>query len=237
MLVWLTFFLACRGEGQSGRNDHPENDVFRILALGDSYTIGERVNPDEQWPIQLVKALRQRKFDVEDPVIVARTGWTTDELAEGIGAENLEGPFDIVTLLIGVNNQYRGRSVEQYRQEFRSLLKTAVRFAGGESNRVIVLSIPDWGVTPFAEDRNVESISREIDRFNAVNLDETMQLRARYVNITPISRQAADNVSLLADDGLHPSGRMYKEWVDHVLPIAGDILRTESISKSVRDTP
>lgn len=197
----------------------PTEEV-RLLALGDSYTIGHGVDEPERWPVQLAARLHQQGIAMADPLIIARTGWTTDELMAGIEARQPVGPFDLVTLLIGVNNQYRQRSARNYREQFRTLLRQAIAFAGADPRRVIVLSIPDWGVTPFAASRNQEEISAEIDLFNAINRAETEQSGARYVDITPISRRAADDPTLLASDQLHPSGRMYTAWVDLILPEA-----------------
>ncbi len=183
----------------------------RYLALGDSYTIGESVAVEERWPVQLAK-----RWKLGEPEIIAKTGWTTDELNAAIDKANPQGPYGLVTLLIGVNNQYRGRSSAQYRDEFRALLQRAVGFAGGKAKNVIVVSIPDWGVTPFAKERDRAKIAREIDEFNAINREETAKAGARYVDITPISRRAASDESLVAPDGLHPSGKMYTEWVGEI---------------------
>src|SRR5439155_11440405 len=142
---------------------------IRIPALGDSYTIGEAVRPEESWPARLAALLRVRGLRVADPTIVARTGWTTDELARGIDAAAPTGSYDIVTLLIGVNNQFHGRGASEYGEQFRALLDRAIRFAGGRGSCVIVLSIPDWGVTPFAAGRDRARIATEIDAFNAMN--------------------------------------------------------------------
>jgi lysophospholipase L1-like esterase len=178
----------------------------RYLALGDSYTIGESVAPSERFPVQLA-----REWKLGEPQIIARTGWTTDELNAAIDAANPQGPFDLVTLLIGVNNQYRGRSADEYRKQFVGLLQRAIGFAGGEASKVIVVSIPDWGVTPFAEGRDRAKIAREIDQFNAINREEAQRAGARWVDITPISRRS--DAALVAADGLHPSGKQYAEWV------------------------
>jgi lysophospholipase L1-like esterase len=193
---------------------------IRILALGDSYTIGEGVRADERWPIKLAALLRARGITVSEPHIIARTGWTTDELAAAIEAARPAGPFDLVTLLIGVNNQYRGRASEEYRAEFRSLLARAIALAGGRADRVIVLSIPDWSVTPFAAERDRAAVAHEIDLFNAINQQEAMTRSAGYVNVTPSSRTAAERPDLIASDGLHPSGDMYTDWASLVLPVA-----------------
>jgi undecaprenyl-diphosphatase len=183
----------------------PSTKNARYLALGDSYTIGESVAPSERFPVQLAEALR-----LGEPQIIAKTGWTTDELNAAIDAANPSGPFELVTLLIGVNNQYRGRDAEQYRGEFAGLLQRAIGFAGGDPKKVIVVSIPDWGVTPFAEGRDRAKIATEIDRYNAVNREEALRAGARYVDITPISR--GNDPALVAADGLHPSGKQYAEW-------------------------
>ena len=196
----------------------------RILALGDSYTIGEAVQPDARWPVQLAALLRTHGVAAAQPVIVARTGWTTDELSAGIDAAHLHGPYDLVTLLIGVNNQYRGRRADEYRSQFRALLARAVAFANSCADRVIVVSIPDWGVTPFAVGRDRAGISAAINRFNAIDQEEAIRAGVRFVDITPISRRVTVEHGLVAADGLHPSEMMYAEWVRELLPVALDAL-------------
>jgi len=191
---------------------------LRYLALGDSYTIGESVGADARWPVQLAARLRQQGMAIGEPQIIARTGWTTDELLAAIDQAAPMGPFDLVSLLIGVNNQYRGRDSGEYRAEFRALLRRAIALAGGRAARVLVLSIPDWGVTPFAAGRDRGRIAAEIDAFNAINRAEAERAGARYVDITPESRAAAAHPELIAGDGLHPSGTMYAEWVELALP-------------------
>ncbi len=187
------------------------------LALGDSYTIGESVAQEESFPCQLMNRLKAQGIKAADPKIIAVTGWTSDELIKAIKEENLPGQYDVVTLLIGVNNQYRGYLRDIYRKEFIELLNTALKYAGGKKENVFVISIPDWGVTPFAKNsgRDILQISREIDEFNAINKDETLKAGISYVDITPGSRNAATDLSLLASDGLHPSGKMYGEWINH----------------------
>jgi lysophospholipase L1-like esterase len=198
---------------------------MRFLALGDSYTIGESVAAEERWPAQLAALLNAAGVEVSAPLIIAATGWTTDELAAGIDAADARGPFDLVSLLIGVNNQYRGHDPEQYRAEFAGLLTRAIAFAGGEPSAVIVLSIPDWGVTPFANGRERAQIAAAIDAFNAINREAAEAAGARYVDVTPISRRAATDPALIAADGLHPSGAMYAEWARLALPLAREILK------------
>lgn len=176
--------------------------------------------------MQLTALLRASGVTMDDPLIIARTGWTTDELSAAIDAASPRGPFDLVSLLIGVNNQYRGREADEYRREFRALLQRAMGFAGGRAARVLVLSIPDWGVTPFAAGRDRNAIATEIDRFNAVNREETQKAGARYVDVTPVSRQAARDAALIASDGLHPSGRMYVEWARLAFPAMREALNS-----------
>lgn len=202
------------------------NTSVRILALGDSYTIGESVPENERWPVQLAGLLSGEGIQAEVSII-ARTGWTTDELWQAIQAAEISPPYDLVSLLIGVNNQYRGRDPQEYREQFAFLLGKAIEFAGGDPAKVIVLSIPDWGVTPFAAGRGVlpEKVAGEIDLFNAINREETARLGAYYVDVTPTSRLAVDQPGLIAGDGLHPSGQMYSLWTELALPVALQILQ------------
>lgn len=195
------------------------------LALGDSYTIGELVNEADRFPVQAARMLGEQGISVSDPRIIARTGWTTDELADAIADAHVTETYDLVTLLIGVNNQYRGRTVANYRPEFKALLEQAIGFAGGNASHVVVLSIPDWGVTPFAADRDREKIAREIDAYNAANKEITAALGAHYVDITPSTRKAATDKSLVAEDGLHPSGKEYGEWAKALVPVAAGFLK------------
>ena len=197
---------------------------LRILALGDSYTIGEGVADAHRWPVRLADMLRDRGLNVGTPRIIARTGWTTDELSAAIDAANPDPDYDLVTLLIGVNNQYRGRGDEEYRAHFQTLVNRATAFARGKAARVIAVSIPDWGVTPFATGRDRPAIARAIDRFNAVSREETRRAGAYYADITPISRRASGDASLIAADGLHPSATMYAAWLDVIFPLALRIL-------------
>lgn len=198
--------------------------TIRYLALGDSYTIGESVEEHERFPNQLA-ALLASEGQAMEVTIIARTGWTTDELWQAIEGQTVTPPYDMVSLLIGVNNQYRGRDIEEYREGFVFLLKKAIDYAGGEVRRVIVLSIPDWGVTPFAAGRDADQIAREIDSFNQVNFQEAQKAGTYYVDVTPASRKAKDDPTLVASDGLHPSGKMYADWVESALPIALKILK------------
>jgi lysophospholipase L1-like esterase len=192
----------------------------RFLALGDSYTIGESVAAGERWPVQLAAKLREARVAIDDPTIIARTGWTTDELSGAIDAARPVGPFDLVTLLVGVNDQYRGRPVTAFERPFGALLARAIAFAAGRADRVIAISIPDWGVTPFAAGRDRGAIAAEIDAYNAVVQRAARIGRTHHIDVTAISRRAATEPGLLAGDGLHPSGRMYAEWVGVLLPVA-----------------
>ena len=169
----------------------PPPAPMRFLALGDSYTIGESVAVADRWPNQLARALHAKRSGRDDPAIIAKTGWTTDELSAAIDAAKPHGPYALVTLLIGVNNQYRGRDAEQYRKEFAALLERAIGFAGGDPKRVVVVSIPDWGVTPFAANRDRTTIAAEIDHFNAIAAEESKRAGAHYADVTPVSRADA----------------------------------------------
>jgi lysophospholipase L1-like esterase len=201
-----------------------DDHELRYLAWGDSYTIGEGVAASERWPIQLAELIRGRGVGLASPHIVARTGWTSADLAAEIDRANPQGPFALVTLLIGVNNQVQGRSPHEYRREFTGLLARAIGFAAGDQRAVIVLSIPDWGVTPYAEGQDRARIGREIDAFNAINREATLELGVHYVDITPLSRGAAGDLALLAADGLHPSGKLYAQWASLALPPACEAL-------------
>ena len=185
--------------------------AIRYLALGDSYTIGESVSEEARWPNQLAGLLKTNDLPI-DVTMIARTGWTTDELWNGIQEVKIKPPYDLVSLLIGVNNQYRGRDIQEYREGFIFLLNKAIEYAGGDANHVIVLSIPDWGVTPFASGRDSRKIAVEIDQFNSVNEEASKTAGVHYVDVTPISREALNDPLLIASDGLHPSGKMYTEW-------------------------
>jgi lysophospholipase L1-like esterase len=200
---------------------------IRFLALGDSYTIGESVPAEESWPLQLYYRLKKRGFPIENPVIVARTGWTTAELREGINQAEIQGIYQLVSLQIGVNNQYRGEPEEKYRREFQDLMSLSIEFAGGDPGRVVVLSIPDWSLTPFAEGRDRRKISEEIDAFNAVNRAEAGKAGVIYIDITPLSRQVIVDPVLVAPDGLHASAKMYKGWVEQVLEAIGGVFENK----------
>ena len=193
------------------------------LALGDSYTIGEGVPLFESFPYQVVQLLRKSGHNFHAPEIIAKTGWSTDELIEGIHSTLLQPTYDFVTLLIGVNNQYRGRSIEEYSPQFEQLLIRAIEFCGDHPSHVIVLSIPDWGATPFAADRDQKKIAGEINAFNAVNKNIATQYKAHYIDITPGTRASAKDESMLTADKLHPSGKEYFQWASRVAQIIGSL--------------
>ncbi len=189
----------------------------RYLALGDSYTIGESIVPSGRWPQQLYDSLANRGYQIEELKIIAQTGWRTDNLIQAIENTNLTNDYNLVSLLIGVNNQFQGESIETYEDEFEELLLTAIDLAGGNKNSVFVLSIPDYSYTPFGDNSNSLAISEEIEAFNRVNRTITEFYGITYYNITPISQLGLSIPELVAGDGLHPSEKMYTEWVNLIL--------------------
>ena len=192
---------------------------YTYLALGDSYTIGEGVLLAESFPYQTVQLLRQTAVggcEFTAPEIIAKTGWTTDELNAAIQQTTLLTQYDLVSLLIGVNNQYRGRSVEKFKDEFTQLLQKAISFAGNNPAKVFVLSIPDWGITPFAEGRDREQIAKEIDEFNDVCKNVSAAFLCNYIDITASQRANVYKAEFLASDGLHPSGKEYAKFAENL---------------------
>jgi lysophospholipase L1-like esterase len=187
---------------------------YSYLALGDSYTIGEQVLFAENFPNQTVQQLRKMGFAFYAAEIIAKTGWTTDELSNAIESTTFLKKYDIVSLLIGVNNQYRGRSATEFKIEFEHLLQKAIQFADNKPGRVFVLSIPDWGLTPFAEGRDKRQVTAEIDAFNAICQNSAATFQTYFINITASQRADVSKKEFLAPDGLHPSGREYKKWAD-----------------------
>ncbi len=204
----------------------PERPSLRYLALGDSYTIGEGVAPDGRWPVALASRLRAEGVPLGEPQILAVTGWTTDELSAAIERESLQPPYDLVSLLIGVNNQYRGRDIFNFRDEFDALLQRALAFAGGRPARVLAVSIPDWGVTPFARVNGHDPgrIAAAIDTFNRAAGEIAERAGVVYVDVTAASRLAGAAPDLLVDDALHPSAAQYARWLDTLLPAARSAL-------------
>lgn len=190
--------------------------MHTYLALGDSYTIGEQVSAPDNFPHQAVRMLHDMGTEVTEPVIIATTGWTTDELATSIREHNITDTFSFVSLLIGVNNQYRGRTVENYREEFTQLLHQAINFAGGKQERVFVLSIPDWGVTPFAEGKDRQKIAAELDAYNAACKEIALANKCHYIEITESTRAHGNDPAYLVEDKLHPSGKEYAIWAQRL---------------------
>lgn len=203
----------------------------RFLALGDSYTIGTSVSQPERWPVQLANLLREREKEVAGPVILARMGWSAEELLTALDRIKPVGPFALVSVQIGVNNQLGGRSVEEFRPALRTLLQRAIALAGDQPGRVLVLSIPDYGVTRYVGQRE---IAEEVDQFNAVVKEEALRAKARWIDITPISREAIDDLTLIARDELHPSGAMYERWAKEALPAALEAIALASPADSNR---
>lgn len=195
------------------------------LALGDSYTIGESVPANENFPYQTAQLLREKNIEISDPKIIALTGWATRNLLDALRDKPVHSFYTFVTLLIGVNNQYQNRSLEEYKSEFTELINLSISYAGNNKNHVIVLSIPDYSVTPFAQDLDNARISKEIDEFNEANKTITLNAGVHYLDITPISREAKNNPSLIAEDGLHPSSNQYKKWSDLLIKIIAQEIR------------
>jgi lysophospholipase L1-like esterase len=223
----ILFFFTCSSNSCNKKdfvNNMTSNSTiekkYNYLALGDSYTIGESVPVAQNFPNQVVSSMLNNAIPFLPSRVIAKTGWTTDELEAGIVTNNNDNPllpsYDFVTLLIGVNNQYRSRSVDNYKTEFEGLLRKAIQYAGNKADRVVVLSIPDWGVTPFANGRDRVQIATEIDAYNTANKQITQQYNVHYIDITPWTREAATDNSLLASDGLHPSGKEYQRWAERI---------------------
>jgi lysophospholipase L1-like esterase len=225
--AFLLLVACASGGGDTTTTTAPAG--IRYLALGDSYTIGESVAAADRWPEVLARTLEADVGPVSVEII-ARTGWTTSELAAAIDAANPQGPCDVVTLLIGVNDQYRGLSIGGYSDDFAALLDRAIGLAGGDPSRVIVVSIPDWGVTPFAGGSDRTRIATEIDAFNEVAERITARAGVAWVDVTTISR--SETPGLVADDGLHPSAAQYRLWVEAILPAALDALGTPGADAS-----
>jgi lysophospholipase L1-like esterase len=214
-MIRITFIilLSLASVSMKAQQSMPSNNY---LALGDSYTIGESVAEQDRWPNQLVDSLRRHGMKFSKPTFIATTGWRTDDLARTVTAAHLKNEYGLVSLLIGVNNQYQGKPVDQYAVEFEELLKTAIRLAGGKKENVFVVSIPDYGYTPFGKPKQ-SVISPAIDEFNAVNKRITLASGINYVDITDISRRGLQQPELVAPDGLHPSGKMYALWVERIV--------------------
>lgn len=189
-----------------------DKNNITYLALGDSYTIGESVAKEDRFPMQLAAMLRKDSISISDPDIIAATGWPTGNLLNALNVAPPQKKYSFVTLLIGVNNQYQGRSLDEYNTQFTELLTLAISYASGIKNHVFVLSIPDYSVTSFARGSDTQKIAREIDQFNQANKNISLNFGVHYLDITTISREAKDDNTLIAGDGLHPSAKQYNEW-------------------------
>lgn len=189
-------------------------DTLSYLALGDSYTIGQSVGLEDRFAEQTVSMLRRDSVPIKNPQYIATTGWTTAHLMQALNMADLKGPFNFVSLLIGVNDQYQGLDTVGYRTRFTQLLNKAIEFTGNKRSHVFVLSIPDYSVTPFVDYNDKARVSKEIDEFNVINKEITLKNNVAYIDITAASRDAANNLALVAGDGLHPSGLEYKKWAE-----------------------
>lgn len=201
--------------------------MYSYLALGDSYTIGEQVLLIESFPYQAVQRLRSERIAFHAPEIVAKTGWTTDELSAAMKGYFFLKAYDFVTLLIGVNNQYRGRSTEEFREQFHDLLKRAIMLSGENRDHVIVLSIPDWGLTPFAADRDKHKITGEIDLYNSTCREICDLEKIHFIDITSDQRKDADDATFLAADQLHPSEKEYAKWSVKVADRIKEVIKND----------
>jgi lysophospholipase L1-like esterase len=222
LLNSIAFILVCISFISAKQSP---KSMYSYLALGDSYTIGEQVPLHNNFPYQTVQLLKKQGIEVAAPVIIATTGWTTDELAASIREHNIKETFSFVSLLIGVNNQYRGRSIDNYRQEYTQLLTQAIAFAGGHADKVFVLSIPDWGATPFAEGRDRHKVAVEIDAYNDACKEITLAHHCQYIEITGSTREHGQDKEYLAGDGLHPSAKEYDVWAVRLADMVGKTLK------------
>ena len=228
-LILLIFaFTNCKKQmiNSVSRQPFPADSSYNTyLALGDSYTIGQSVPVTERFPIQAKNFLQMAGKKMAEPEIIATTGWTTTDLKNAIMARSPSGPYHLVSLLIGVNDQYQFHDTTGYRQRFTGLLSTAIQLAGNKPSHVFVLSIPDYSVTPFAASSDTAQIRKEIDQFNAINKEVTAGYNCNYLDITPSTREAKNDLSLLASDGLHPSGKEYKKWAERLAQIMKPVLQ------------
>jgi lysophospholipase L1-like esterase len=230
--IWVLLLVVGCAEPVAGPAPGPATPVpvptapattVSYLALGDSYTIGQSVPATDRWGVQLARLAQAE--GLQTPDIIAQTGWTTGELQQGIAAANVQKTYELVSLLIGVNNQFRGLPLATYRTEFRQLLQTAIGLAGGRPGRVLVLSIPDWGQTPVGSRYPQARISQEIDAFNAVAREECTLTAVTFLDITDLTRAAPAEPGQFAPDGLHYSGRHMRQWAERALPVARRLLQ------------
>lgn len=225
VVLLLLTLLGCK-------SNEPENitviekDPIHYLALGDSYTIGESVEIPMRWPMQLAERLRAEGVQIEEPRIIAKTGWTTGNLLEAMDVQLNNEKFDLISVSIGVNNQYQGKSIEAYEKDLHAIFTRALSHSKKGAAGIFALSIPDYGATPFGAE-NAEEIGAELDEFNKVFHKVATAYNIPFYNITPISRRASEDASLIASDNLHPSGKMYKLWVDHIIEDISAMLAEE----------
>lgn len=217
ILLLLCISSSCSQSQDKTTQKIEASKPYTYLALGDSYTIGESVPKEMRWPVQLAAQFKKAGLNVDAPRIIATTGWTTDELIKAIDENKISEQYDMVSLLIGVNNQYRGYPIATYTLEFKDLLSRSIRLAGG-ANMVFVVSIPDYGVTPFGQKKDAPKIASEIDQYNSIAKEICEQKGIKFINITDLSKKALSDSLLVAVDGLHPSGKMYTEWVERIFP-------------------
>lgn len=222
ILITILLFISCKKSTTVSPSPVTVPIVTgtkKFLALGDSYTIGQSVAATDRFPVKTANLLRGQGINMEDPRIIATTGWTTGNLLNALAADPPANDYSVVTLLIGVNNQFQGRSIDEYRSEFTTLIIKSIQYAGNRADRVFVLSIPDYSVTPFAQGYDTAYIAMQIDQFNAVNRQVSQSYHVNYLDITPISREGRYDATLQASDGLHPSGKQYQRWADLLAPM------------------
>ena len=194
-------------------------NLFTILCLGDSYTIGEMVQLQKNYPYFTVQLLRDKGLNFSAPEILAKTGWTSDELQLSMKLYRFLPKYDIVTLLVGVNDQYRGKDIIEYKTQFEELLKHTITLANNKSDHVLVISIPDYGLTPFSANLDRNKISKEIEVFNSVNKALTIQYKTVYIDLTEESNKAQYDAELIAEDQLHYTTKMYKKWAEKLADV------------------
>ena len=227
VLILFSFSDIYSHNGKGNMNTEKKKEMKTYLALGDSYTVAESVSPDMSYPVILAGLLNNKGFTISPPLIIAKTGWTTEELMAGIEKKSIKAKkFDLVTLLIGVNDQYREYEISKYPERLEKLIKIALNFAGGNKKKLIIISIPDWGITPFAKSKGRDKVKTglEIDQYNLQKKLLAEKYGIRYVDVTEISRRAVRQPDLIAGDGLHPSGLMYGLWAEKLLPLAEKVL-------------